>query len=95
MTKELSEIIHGRVNVQIGKNGLSNGVIEQIKHQFKKSKYLKIRFLDLHSYETTDTAAKQLAQLVDATVVDTRGKTCVLKRKFKPSDPEKSVMGER
>jgi len=80
MPSDISRIIHGRVNVQIGKNGISEGVITQIKEQFKKNRYLKIRFLELYMFDSMRDASQMLANQVNGKVIDIRGKTVVLER---------------
>jgi len=77
----IKDIIHGKVNIQIGKNGINEGLIQQIRQQFKKNRYLKIRFLDLHYFENMEEAVNVLATKTDAKITDIRGKTCVLERK--------------
>ncbi len=45
MVKEnYTDVIHGKVNVQVGKNGFNEGLIKQIIGEFKNKKFIKIRF---------------------------------------------------
>ena len=80
MSDKLKEVIHGKVDIQIGKNGLNDNVITQIKTQLKKRRYLKIRFLEMNPYEDMNSACKILADKTLSKIEDIRGKTCVIKK---------------
>lgn len=77
---QLKEIIHGRTDLQIGRNGITPGVITQIKQRFEKNKYLKVRFLELAEFNTMKEAVEALCSAVNAVLVDSRGKTIVIQR---------------
>ena len=48
MVKEnYTDVLHGKVNVQVGKNGFNEGLIKQIIGEFKNKKFIKVRFLML------------------------------------------------
>ena len=80
MSDELKQAIHGKVNIQIGKNGLSDSVIAQIKAQLKKNKFLKIRFLEVELFETINKASLLLEEKTGTRLEDIRGNTCVIRR---------------
>jgi len=80
MDQKLTETIHGKSHLHIGKSGLSQGVIQEIIQLFRKNKYLKIRFLDRGEYETIEIAIDKLINLVGAKAVDRRGNTAVLRK---------------
>ena len=77
---DIKKIIHGKTDIQIGKNGLSESVMNQIKDQLKKNKFLKIRFLDLGEFNSTKEAAGVLCNNIKAKLIDKRGKTIVIQR---------------
>jgi RNA-binding protein YhbY len=83
MDQNLKEIIHGKSHLQIGKGGLSQGVIGEIIQLFKKNRYLKVRFLDRGEFDTIEQAIESLINLVKAKAVDKRGNTVVLRKMSK------------
>ncbi len=81
MVKEnYTDVLHGKVNVQVGKNGFNEGLIKQIIGEFKNKKFIKVRFLDVDSFGDMDNGASQLAKMTNSTVKDIRGNTCILKK---------------
>lgn len=68
--------------VWIGKNGITEGVINQIRSLLKHRKMIKVKFLRsfLESNERT-AAAKEIASFTDSVVVEQTGFTVVLRRK--------------
>ena len=80
MDQDLKHIIHGKSHLQIGKGGLSQGIINEIIQLFKKNKFLKIRFLDLGEFETIESAVSALSSKLKVKAVDIRGNTVVLRK---------------
>lgn len=78
--EKLKSVIHGRTNVHIGKNGITPGLIEEIRSQIKKKKIIKVKFLDLHNFDDINDAAGQLAKATETGLVETRGHTCILRK---------------
>ncbi len=65
--------------VWIGKNGLTEQVIEQIKKLLKKRRILKIKLLKSFLEKNNKKhAAKKLAELTESEVVDSTGFVVVL-----------------
>ncbi len=64
--------------VRIGKNGLTESVVEEIRAQLKKRKVIKIKFLKNTDRSDMKDKAEELAEMVGAEVVDVRGFTVVL-----------------
>lgn len=67
-------------SVAVGKSGVTDSVIAEIKSQLKRKRIIKIR---LHGESKLGRLeiAKELAQRSDAKLIDVRGFTVVLTRK--------------
>ena len=75
------ELSQTRATVHIGKNGLTEGVINEIRRQLKERGFVKvkieksvIRYLELDRREV----AKEVAERVGAELLEVRGRTFVL-----------------
>ncbi len=81
--------IHGKPSVRIGKNGLHEGLIDEIKRKLKEEKVIKVRVLRSYLSSTgrdTRSIAEEVAKLVDADLVTVRGHVFVLRKKPKPRE---------
>ncbi len=74
------------VDVIVGKNGVTESLIEEIKRRLKKKKYIKVKLLrsslvseDLDRKELS----KRIADQVGAELVGVKGRTFILRRKAK------------
>ena len=65
--------------VHIGKEGLSDTVIEEISRQFKKTKLVKVKLLPSLDMDRKE-AGSQLARASNSVLVEVRGRTIVLAR---------------
>ncbi|MBF6625085.1 YhbY family RNA-binding protein [Aerococcaceae bacterium zg-BR9] len=84
--KFLKKVSHEyKSNYQIGKLGLSDNFIEQIDLALEKHELIKFNILQ-NSMEDIKEAAGQVAQAINADVVQTIGHTAVL---YRESDKEK------
>ena len=86
MPKEevIKKVIHGKAHVRIGKSGISEGVINEIKRQLDSLNVIKVKVLRSYlkvSGKKTKEIAYEVASKVDAYVADVRGHTFVLVRK--------------
>ncbi|HHT75522.1 MAG TPA: YhbY family RNA-binding protein [Methanomassiliicoccaceae archaeon] len=63
--------------VHIGKEGLSEGVVEEVRAQVKRSRLVKVRVLP-NADLTTDEVGSELAERSGTVVVDVRGFTVLL-----------------
>lgn len=70
---------------QIGKLGLTDVFIEQIDNALDKRELIKFTILQ-NSDEDLDEAAKEIAEAVNAYIIQTIGSTAVL---YRPSSKEK------
>ncbi|WP_436934436.1 YhbY family RNA-binding protein [Halovenus marina] len=68
------------VTVWVGKNGI-DAVSDELSDQLQEREFVKVKFLRAARGGTdTETLAAELADLVGATVVRTRGHTAVMER---------------
>ncbi len=84
MPKEerVKRVIHEEPHVRIGKAGITEGVLGEIKRQLESLKVIKVRVLRSYlraSGRKTKEIAEEVAKLVNAEVADVRGHTFVLK----------------
>ena len=67
--------------IRIGKNGLTNNLIEEIKKQLKKKELIKVKMLRSFLQDKNKKAvAKDLAQKTDSTLIDLVGFTVILSK---------------
>ncbi|MDK2849435.1 MAG: RNA-binding protein [Candidatus Woesearchaeota archaeon] len=78
------------VDIRIGKKGISEALINEIKIRLKKKKLVKIKFLAafLNSIEENKKkvikeALQIIANHTDSEVLEVRGNTAILKEKLK------------
>lgn len=67
------------VMLQVGKDGITEAVIEQVEETIDSKELIKIRVLDNSLYNTKD-AAYEIAEAVDAEVIQVIGSVIVLFR---------------
>ena len=70
-----------KTTIQIGKNGITQGTIEEIKTQLKKKKIVKIKFLKNADRESFKEKARSLAMKTNAELVEMRGFTIILRKR--------------
>ncbi|MDW5562837.1 MAG: YhbY family RNA-binding protein [Methanomassiliicoccus sp.] len=63
--------------VHVGKEGLTEGIVEEVKVQLKRAKLIKVRVLPAAD-QNKDEVAEELAARTGAKVVETRGFTVLL-----------------
>jgi RNA-binding protein len=67
--------------INVGKNGITDSVVEEIKKQVKANRLVKIKMLKTSAEgEDIKTSAEKLAEATKTTLVDVRGSTVVLYR---------------
>jgi RNA-binding protein len=71
-----------RPTIQIGKNGVTESLIEEIKKQIKKSRLVKIKLLK-GFVEANDRkkVSKEIADETDSVLIDQVGNVIVLRKK--------------
>jgi len=75
--------VHGRPDVNIGKKGLTESVINEIKKRVEKEGIIKVKINKNLRKEGFDRKAfaEQLARATGTEVVDLRGYTVILRKK--------------
>ncbi len=63
--------------VHVGKDGLKEGLYEEIKAQIKKNRLIKVKVLSNADSDTADIAG-EIAEMTDSIVVDVRGGVVIL-----------------
>ena len=92
MTKnDMSYIQTLKPTVWIGKNGFSEEIAAELKHQLKARGVVKVKWLA--STDMNAAEAAELAKMVSAEIIALRGKTAVLgaKNRSAAPAPEKPV----
>jgi RNA-binding protein len=85
--------------VHVGKEGMTEGIVTEIKTQVKRHKLIKVRVLPAAGMDMA-AVAEELAQSTGAKIVDTRGFTVLLsdarlmEEKKKKVAPPKAVVEE-
>ncbi|WP_340819397.1 YhbY family RNA-binding protein [Methanolobus sp. WCC4] len=67
--------------INIGKNGITESVLEELKKQIKANRLVKVKMLKTSAEgEDIKTSAEKLAEATRTTLIDVRGSTVVLYR---------------
>lgn len=74
-----SEAIKLKPIMHIGKNGLTDAAIEELKKQIKANRLVKVKMLKTAGVDNK-TLAQQLVDATKTTLIDVRGSTAVLYR---------------
>ena len=74
-----SEAVQLKPIINIGKNGLTDSAIEELKKQIKANRLVKVKMLKSTGVDTK-TLAQQLADATKTTLIEVRGSTVVLYR---------------
>jgi RNA-binding protein len=76
----IRQVLHGKPHIHIGKFGITEAVINQIKTQYKTKNIIKIKFLSIEGFPDMKIAVHYLANVSNSKVLDIRGKTCILQK---------------
>lgn len=75
--------------MNVGKSGLTDGVVEEVSRQLDEHRLLKVKLLPSSREERArDDLAEELAKRTRAELVEVRGNTAVLWRGKKPRAPK-------
>jgi len=81
---KIRERLKGRVDLQLGKKGITNSFLKEVKSRLEKQGVVKIRILKSF-IKTSDmdrrSIARNIANSVDADLIDIRGYTFILVKK--------------
>ena len=80
----IKEKIHGKPDVRIGKNGITEGLVKEISNLLEKKKVIKIK-ANKNIAQTKAEFEKILNELAskieNSMIVDVRGRTAILAKK--------------
>lgn len=80
--KKVKKVLSEPAKVRIGKSGLSEGVINEIRKFLERNDVVKVKVLKSALKETkVDDIATEVAKKLNAELVDIRGHTFTLRRK--------------
>ena len=74
-----SEAVKLKPIIHIGKNGITDAAVDELKKQIKANRLVKVKVLKSAGVDNK-TLAQQLADATKATLIDVRGNTVVLYR---------------
>ncbi len=80
-SEKVKEVIQGKAHVNIGKQGITENVIKEIERRLKDEEVIKVRVLRSFkraSGREIEDIAEEVAEKVNARVVDVRGNVFVL-----------------
>jgi len=81
-SRKVIEVIHGEPHVSIGKRGITEGIINEVKRRLDDEGIVKVRLLKSatakYGGRDVKTIANEIAMLVGAKVIDVRGRSFVL-----------------
>ncbi len=81
----LNEVLQGPTHAQIGKNGLTEGVVAQLQELVKKRGMIKVSVLKaLAEQKTPSEVALEAEKLTRSFLVEVRGRTFILAKKRFP-----------
>ncbi len=84
--EEIKKVIQGKAHVRLGKAGITEGLIREVKRQLDNLGVIKVKVLRSYlrvSGKKTKEIAYEVASKVNAYVADVRGHTFVLVKKGK------------
>lgn len=84
LRRKIVESVHGSSDIQIGKQGLTEGVIREISSRLEKKEVVKIRILKsalIATGLTRHEVAEKISEAVGARLIEVRGRTFIL---YKP-----------
>lgn len=80
MTRTLEEVIHASPDILIGKNGITEGLLEHIQTRLNREKILKLKVLERVSKQEVMELANEITESISAEILQPRGRTFILKK---------------
>ncbi|MCK4972595.1 MAG: YhbY family RNA-binding protein [Candidatus Heimdallarchaeota archaeon] len=80
MKDSIDKIRHEPPKIRIGKNGITEGIVQEVSMILKRDQIVKIKCLKAVPNDATKAIAENIAKLTKSTIVDVRGKTFILIR---------------
>ncbi|MBD3193019.1 MAG: hypothetical protein GF308_20450 [Candidatus Heimdallarchaeota archaeon] len=90
LEKQLAQKWHEKADVNIGKKGISAGVVGEIDRRLEEQALIKIKFLQNFLTEDFSQAIQQLVKKTNSQLVEKRGKTVILYRAKQQQERAKS-----
>ncbi|ADE37224.1 MULTISPECIES: YhbY family RNA-binding protein [Methanohalophilus] len=75
-----SQATHLKPILTLGKKGIDDAVVTELKKQIKANHLVKVKILKSFPGESMDSIAEELASLTSTTLIDVRGRAIVLYR---------------
>jgi RNA-binding protein len=73
-----------QISIRLGKNGLTKGLIQEMKSQLKKKKMIKCKFLKSYPFDVDRKKdSERIAYILNAELVNIKGFVFVLRKKEK------------
>ncbi len=81
--KELKKVkvAQHRADVNIGKNGIHEGLIQEVRRRLEEEGVIKIRILKNARSKVSEEDVRKLAEAVGAIIIDHRGYTFILAKR--------------
>lgn len=82
--RRVAEAIHGETQIRVGKNGIHDGILQEMARRLKEEGVIKVRVLRSYlasSGADVEQIAGEVARLVGAEVVTVRGHVFVLRKR--------------
>ena len=83
MKTSVDKIRHEPAKLRIGKRGITEGIVSEVKAILKKDQLIKIKCLKIVPSEGIRAIAENIAELTNSKVIEVRGKTFILVRNIK------------
>ncbi len=78
MKETINRIRQEPPKIRIGKKGITEGIIQEIRIILKKDKIVKIKCLQSIPTKSTKAIAKNVSELTNSKIIEIRGKTFIL-----------------
>lgn len=78
MKNSIDKIRHETPKIRIGKNGITEGIIQEINMLLRRDQIVKIKCLQVVPNDSTKAIAENIAKLTRSKIADVRGKTFIL-----------------
>jgi len=77
---EIRKKLHEKPDILVGKNGITDSLVDEVKNQLKKKRILKVKFLRNIAQSKSDALklAEELAMRTNAKIGKVIGKTAIL-----------------
>lgn len=81
MKELIDKVRHDPPKIRIGKKGITENIIKEIKSLLKIDKTIKIKCLHVIPKESIEAIAQNIVKLTNSNIIELRGKTIILQIK--------------